>query len=103
METESRAVAAGAGRKARMRALLFHGHGISFGGMKMFRRWIGVTAASSTELHPEKELKWEFPLGLGGLRTKPSLREDAGWIPGLAQWVKDLVLAVSCSVGCTRS
>ena len=34
----------------------------------------------------------EFPLGLGGLRTPHSLCKDAGWIPDLAQWVKDLVL-----------
>ena len=26
-----------------------------------------------------------------------------GWIPGLAQWVKDLVVAVSCGVGCRPS
>ena len=31
----------------------------------------------------------EFPLWLSGLRTRQSLPEDAGWIPGLAQWVKD--------------
>ena len=29
-------------------------------------------------------------LWLSGLETQPSLREDVGWVPGFAQWVKDL-------------
>ena len=36
--------------------------------------------------------KMEFPLWLNGLRTWLSVLEDVGLIPGLAQWVKDLVL-----------
>ena len=30
----------------------------------------------------------EFPLWLGGLRTRHSVREDVGSIPGPTQWVK---------------
>ena len=39
-----------------------------------------------------KNLLWEFPLWLSGLRTQPSVREDAGLIPGLPPWVKDPAL-----------
>ena len=38
----------------------------------------------------------EFLLWLGGLRTWHCLWEDAGLIPGLTQWVKNLVLPWLC-------
>ena len=34
------------------------------------------------------------------LTNLASIHEDLGWIPGLPQWVKVLVLPVSCGVGC---
>ena len=35
--------------------------------------------------------------------TNPtSICEDMDLTPGLAQWVKDLALSMSCGVGCTR-
>ena len=34
----------------------------------------------------------EFLLLFRGLRTQPSVREDAGLIPVLAQWVEDPLL-----------
>ena len=34
----------------------------------------------------------EFLLWLSGLKTQCDLHQDAGLIPGLTQWVKDLVL-----------
>ena len=54
---------------------------------------------------------WEFPLWLSGLRTHQSIHEGVDSIPGLAQWVKDLVLLqgatevtgapqIQCCCGC---
>ena len=39
-----------------------------------------------------KQIGQEFPLWLNRLRTQHSVREDGSVIPGLAQWVTDLVL-----------
>ena len=41
----------------------------------------------------------EFPLWLGGLRTRCCLCEDAGSIPSLSQWAKDLALPQAVASG----
>ena len=46
-----------------------------------------------------KRKELEFLLWLSGLRTQYCLFEDVSSIPGLTQWVKDLVFAEGCDVG----
>ena len=41
----------------------------------------------------KKFMTWEFPSWLSRLRTQHSVHKDVGSIPGLAQWIRDLVLS----------
>ena len=52
----------------------------------------GYSPKTHTHKEGKNPLFREFPLWLGGLRTQRCLCEDVGSIPGLDQWVKDLVL-----------
>ena len=49
--------------------------------------WYVTYSYSPIKLLEKRKL--EFPLWLSGLRIQHSVHEDAGLIPGLAQWVKD--------------
>ena len=54
-----------------------------------------------TMCQDSRTVEWEFLLWLS-VNDPTSIHEHVDSIPGLAHWVKDLVVALSCSVGCRR-
>ena len=63
------------------------------------KRWIGQTQASIVSLAHKCEIILHVLNSLQGVsvvaqqvKNQSSIHEDAGSIPGLAQWVKNLVL-----------
>ena len=62
-------------------------------GFHYIHRYVQLSPHSIfNHFHRLKKNPREFPLCLSGLRTQHSVCEDVGSIPGLSQWVKDLVL-----------
>ena len=48
---------------------------------------------------PLVRLRFRSSLGGSVATNRTSIHEDVGSIPGLTQWVKDLAIAASCSIG----
>ena len=63
--------------------------------------WILISVWVLCKLKLLKLSDWEFLLWLSRLRTQPCLCDNAGSIPGLAWWVKDLVLPQVVTQNCS--
>ena len=66
----------------------------------MRRHYFPVLGSARWAFLGVKKDKWEFPLRICGLRIWHCLCEDAGSIPGLAQWFGDLALLQAVGLIC---
>ena len=64
---------------------------------------VRVPSGGQSQQQRSEELRVQSSSRGSAVRSRTSIREDVDSIPGPAQWVKDLAVALSCGVGCRRN
>ena len=62
-----------------------------------FSPWLGNFCMPWVQTNKQK--KYGVPIVAQQVKNPTSIHEDADSIPSLAQWVKDLAVALSCDIG----